>query len=187
MGTTMLPNGIAASFVSWEPNGMLILVRVLIAQPFASRIGAILRLRSFIEAKIIDGPEIHSKIPIRPSGTQKPKPNKACKILPINAEIPPNAVPINAIVPRSSFFEATGAAGAAAVLAAACLSAVVTVDAVLESNSADFASPAAARAAIWLSIIAANCLYGIKKACRTLIGFAITFVTTAFQSLPTRS
>ena len=108
-GTTMLPNGIAASLVSWDPNGILIRVRVFTAHPFASRIGAILRLRNFIEAKIIDGPEIHSKIPIRPSGTQKPKPNKACKILPINAEIPPNAVPINAIVPRSSFFEATGA------------------------------------------------------------------------------
>src|SRR5215471_9255369 len=62
------PGGSFAICVSDLPNGTLIRALAFTAQPFASRIGPRFRLRSFMYARINDGPEMTRRIPRITSG-----------------------------------------------------------------------------------------------------------------------
>ena len=61
--------GNAATPVSAPPKGTFIFALAFTAQPFASRIGPRLRLRSFSHAIAMDGAEITSMMPAMTSGT----------------------------------------------------------------------------------------------------------------------
>src|SRR5580704_1463995 len=61
--------GRCATAVRRAPKGILMLALALIAQPFASRIGPRLRLRSLIYARMTDGNETRSIAPANTRGS----------------------------------------------------------------------------------------------------------------------
>ena len=106
---------------------MLIVVRALIAQPFASNKGAKFLLRSFNQARIIEGPEIHKIIPSIAKGIchhlrpKNPVKNEA-STEPIAPDAKLHAAKIPTNLPISN-----GVGGVACFAAAAVLSALLAI------------------------------------------------------------
>ena len=184
-GSLSLSLGYFAMSVRVSPNMMLILDEAFIAQPFALRSGAMLRLRSLSHAMTIAGPEMTSMTPTKARITchhlrAKIPFARLARAVPIMPTAIPKAAKIPANFPISNGAASAGFTGAAPGAGAAAGAAFIF-------SVASFIILASLSAAFLLmrfSTAVAILRYGDQNACAMLIGLSTIFVITASHSSP---
>ena len=151
------------------------------AHPLALRTGPRSRLRSFRQAMNTDGREMMSiRAAIRTSHCHQDRPLTTDTIA---AKTPSTA--LMAMVMTANLLTSNGAAFCAASAPAAGLSVAFSV--MVDSVPSPLAFLSAANLFTLSLIQRPAFLYGAQKAWRRLSGFSTMLVTTALQSLPSRS
>ena len=178
--------GYLATVVRVLPKRMLISTEELMAQPLALSTVPRLRLRSFCQARNIDGPLMQiTSTSSTINGVYQ------CEISAASAEVrKPTARPMAAKMPANlAISNAEDALFTAAAPASLSLASAGTLTLPADSVMLLFtlASFSAARLLMRSTMALAKRRYGLQKACLMLSGFSMILVTVASQISPARS